>query len=126
MSNKLARNEFITGVVSEELTENLPTVKVTKALAKQILAGTADSVEVRVTKEFAQGALEAVENAYARVLEGNQSVGIAGVGTLKAIVKKERPYNNPQGGDAIIKPAHLSAKLSLSKSFKTTLENTAI
>lgn len=126
MSNKLARNEFITGVVTEELTENLPTVKVTKALAKQILAGTADSVEVRVTKDFAQGALEAVETAYARVLAGNQSVGIAGVGTLKAIVKKERPYNNPQGGATIVKPAHLSAKLALSKGFKETLENTTI
>lgn len=123
MTNKLGRTEFITGVLTEELEANLPTVRITKALAKEVLNGKSDSVDVRITKDFATGALEAVEKAYARVLTDKQSVGIAGIGTLKSVVKLERPYNNPQAkGEKIVKPAHVTAKLSLSKNFRADLE----
>lgn len=121
MTNKLGRTEFITGILAEELQENLPTVRVSKALAKEILAGDADSVEIRVTKDFATATIVSVENAYARALLTNQAVGMGEIGTLKPVVKGERTHRSPQDGSEIVKPEHLSAKLALSKGFKAEL-----
>lgn len=126
-NTKLGRTEFITGVLAEELQEGLPTVRVSKALAKEILAGKEDAVEIRVTKDFATATLDAVESAYTRVLvEKQMDVGFGAIGTFKSQVKDEREFRNPQDGTAVIKPKHLSAKLSMSKGFKETLEVTAI
>lgn len=124
---KLGRNDFITGILTEELQEALPTVRVSKALAKEILAGKEDSVEIRVTKEVATATLDAVESAYTRVLVVEQmDVGLGAIGTFKSIVKEEQTFRSPQDGTEIVKPTRLSAKLSLSKGFKETLEDTEL
>lgn len=126
-NTKLGRTEFITGILAEELQANLPTVRVSKALAKEILAGNADSVEIRVTKDFATASLDAVESAITRVLVEQQvDVGFGAIGTFKSVVKDERTFRNPQDGSEVVKPTHLSAKLSLSQGFKDTLEATKI
>lgn len=118
---KLGRTEFITGLVTEELVENLPTVRVSKALAKEILAGDADSVEIRVTKEFATATVVSVENAIKRALLNKQAVGIGEIGTIKPVEKAERTHRSPQDGSEVVKPAHTSAKLTLAKGFKAEL-----
>lgn len=124
---KLGRTEFITGILAEELQGNLPTVRVSKALAKEILAGDADSVEIRVTKDFATATLDSVESAYTRVLaEKQMDVGFGAIGSFKSVVKDERTFRNPQDGTEVVKPTHLSAKLAMSKGFKDMLETTKI
>ena len=124
---KLGRNEFITGILAEELEATLPTVRVSKALAKEVLAGEADSVEIRVTKEFGTAVIDAVVNAYKRVLVEKQiGVGFGDLGQFKSLVKEERTYRNPQDDSEIVKPEHLSAKFSLSEPFKKALAETAI
>ena len=124
---KLGRTEFITGILAEELQANLPTVRVSKALAKEILAGDADSVEIRVTKDFATATLDSVETAYTRVLvEKQMSVGFGAIGTFKSVVKDERTFRNPQDGSEVVKPTHLSAKLAISQGLKDVLEATKI
>lgn len=125
MTTKLGRTEFITGLVTEELVENLPTVRVSKALAKEILNGDADSVEIRVTKDFATATVVSVENAIKRALLNKQAVTLGEIGTIKPVEKAERTYPNTlvEGGKPVVKPAHTSAKLSLSKGFKEVLAN---
>lgn len=124
---KLGRTEFITGILTEELQGGLPTVRVSKQLAKEILAGDADSVEIRVTKDFATATLDSVESAYKRaIVEKQVNVGFGEMGQIKVEVKPERTYRNPQDGSEVVKPEHLSAKLALSKGFKAVLTKTPI
>lgn len=124
---KLSRNEFITGILTEELEATLPVVRVTKALAKEVLAGEADGIEIRVTKEFATAVIDAVTFAYKRALtEKQMNVGFGDLGQFKACIKPETTYRNPQDGTPIVKPEHLSAKFAMSEPFKTTLAETAI
>ncbi|MFJ7982452.1 HU family DNA-binding protein [Lysinibacillus xylanilyticus] len=128
MTNKLPRTQFIKNYLTQELETNLPTVRVSKALAKEILNGDADSVEVRVTSDFAIATLDSVENAYAKAIVAEQAnIGFGGLGQFKVEVKAEREYHNPQDtSKKILKPEHLSAKFALSKGFKDTLAQTAI
>lgn len=124
---KLSRNEFITGILAEELEATLPTVRVTKALAKDVLADKADGTEIRVTKEFATAVIDAVVNAYKRALtEKQMNVGFGDLGQFKTRIKPETTYRNPQDGTPVVKPEHLSAKFAMSEPFKNALAETAI
>lgn len=124
---KLGRTEFITGILAEELQDGLPTVRVSKALAKEILAGDADSVEIRVTKDFATATLDSVQKAYERVLvEKQMNVGFGDLGQFKVEVKPERTFRNPQDGSEVVKATHLASKFAFTKGFKEVLAETAI
>lgn len=128
MTEKLGRKEFITGYVTPSLEEGLPTVRVSKALAKEILKGDADSVEIRVTNDFAVAVLDAVETAYeTAIITEQKNVGLGNLGQFKVVVKAEREFANPADRtQTVVKPEHLAVKFGVSKGFKTALEATTI
>lgn len=124
---KLGRTDFITGILAEELQATLPTVRVSKALAKDILEGDTDSVEIQITKDFGTAVLDSVEKAYVRaIVESQVNIGFGTLGQFKVAVKPERTYRNPQGGSPVVKPTHLATKFAVSKTFKEVLEKTVI
>jgi|SRR5690554_2214934 len=108
MAEKLQKQEFVTGVLKEELIEAI-------------------GDKVRVTNDLSNDILGAVANAYIRAITEYQAdVGFGKVGTFKTKVREARTGRNPQTGEDMEIPEQLTTRLSLGKAFKDALKNAEI